>query len=112
MTNHNCGWLSESAQIWRRAKGARRQAPSDGRPLGAHTAASAGEQGPASGRGNAPSLPHVPAKALFFLSFLRRLIPLRMKRTRHQLAPLMARQEIVDRTVACRMPDFLLVGNF
>src|SRR5215469_3277329 len=49
---------------------------------------------------------------LFFIGFLCLLIPLRMKRTRHQLAPLMASQKIVDRTVACRMPDLLFVGNF
>src|SRR6266480_4529495 len=34
-----------------------------------------------------------------------------MKRTRHQLAPAMPVQKVVDRAVAGRMPDSLLIGR-
>ena len=34
-----------------------------------------------------------------------------MKRTRHQLAPAMPVQQVIDRAVACRMPDRFLVGR-
>ena len=48
----------------------------------------------------------------FFKSFLSREVALGMKRTRHQLAPAMPVQKIVDRAVAGRMPDRLFVGRF
>src|SRR5215470_12884 len=35
-----------------------------------------------------------------------------MKRTRHQLAPVMTGQKIVDRAVACWMPDRFFIGCF
>ena len=48
----------------------------------------------------------------FFKSFLSCEIALGMKWTRHQLAPAMPGQKIVDRAVAGRMPDRLFVGRF
>src|SRR5947209_15972301 len=47
----------------------------------------------------------------FFKSILRREVALGMKRTRHQLAPAVPLQEVVDRVVAGRMPDRFLVGR-
>src|SRR6516165_7059875 len=52
------------------------------------------------------------ARNLFFKVFLRLQIPVRMKRTRHQLAPVMAGQKIVDRAVACWVPNRLFIGCF
>src|SRR5262249_61025621 len=46
-----------------------------------------------------------------FKSILSRKVASGMKRTRHQLAPAMPGQEIVDRAVAGRMPDRLFVGR-
>src|SRR5215831_20951997 len=51
-------------------------------------------------------------ETFFFKVFLRLQIPVRMKRTRHQLAPVMAGQKIVDRAVACWVPDRLFIGCF
>src|SRR6266566_6679201 len=52
------------------------------------------------------------ARNLFFKVFLRLQIPVRMKGTRHQLAPVVAGQKIVDRAVACWVPDHLFIGCF
>ena len=51
-------------------------------------------------------------ETVFFKVFLRLQIPVRMIRTRHQLAPVMAGQKVVDRAVACWVPDCLFVGCF
>src|SRR5271165_1082591 len=47
----------------------------------------------------------------FFKSFLSRDVALGMKWTRHQLAPAVPNQKIVDRAVAGRMPDRLFIGR-
>src|SRR5215831_11048337 len=47
----------------------------------------------------------------FFKSVLSRKVALGMKRTRHQLAPAMPVQKIVDCAVAGRMPDRLFVSR-
>src|SRR5215475_6420501 len=47
----------------------------------------------------------------FFKSILRRKVALGMKRTRRQLAPAMPMQQVVDRAVAGRVPDRVLVGR-
>src|SRR5215468_10549419 len=47
----------------------------------------------------------------FFKSVLSLDVTLWMKWTRHQLAPAMPGQEIVDRAVAGRMPDRLFIGR-
>ena len=47
----------------------------------------------------------------FFKSFLSRRVTLGMKRTRHQLAPAMPVQKIVDCAVAGRVPDRLFIGR-
>src|SRR5580704_2611074 len=46
----------------------------------------------------------------FFKGILRLNVTLRMKRTRHQLAPAMPVEEIIDGAVAGRMADRLLIG--
>src|SRR5258708_27521327 len=46
----------------------------------------------------------------FFKSILRRQVALGMERTRHQFAPAVPVQEVIDRAVAGRMPDRFLVG--
>src|SRR5215468_9015466 len=51
-------------------------------------------------------------ETFFFKVFLRLQIAVRMKRTRHQLAPVMTGQKIVDRAVACWMPDRFFIGCF
>jgi hypothetical protein len=43
-------------------------------------------------------------ETVFFKVFLRLQIPVRMKGTWHQLAPIMTGQKIVDRAVACWGP--------
>jgi hypothetical protein len=50
-------------------------------------------------------------KPFFFKSFLSRDVALGMKWTRHQLAPAVPSQKIVDRAVAGRMPDRLFIGR-
>src|SRR5256885_6091316 len=60
----------------------------------------------------ATRLARLTSENLFFKRFLGFRIPFRMKRTRHQLAPLMASRQIIDRAVACRMANFLFVGQF
>src|SRR5215471_5400770 len=57
-------------------------------------------------------LGHRSSKPFFFKVFLRLQIAVRMKRTRHQLAPVMTGQKIVDRAVACWMPDRFFIGCF
>src|SRR5450755_1782414 len=47
----------------------------------------------------------------FFKGVLRREVAFGMKRTRHQLAPAMSIQKIVERAVAGRVPDGLLVSR-
>src|SRR5262249_50510168 len=47
----------------------------------------------------------------FFKGILRRQVALGMKRSRHQLAPAVPVQEVIDRAVAGRMPDRFLVGR-
>src|SRR6516164_6199927 len=47
----------------------------------------------------------------FFKGVLSRDVAFGMKRTRHQLAPAVPDQKIVDRTVAGLVPDGLLVGR-
>src|SRR5260221_13291535 len=47
----------------------------------------------------------------FFKSVLSREVALGMERTWHQLTPAMPVQKIVDRAVAGRMPDRLLIGR-
>jgi hypothetical protein len=49
-------------------------------------------------------------KSVFFKGILRRNVALRMKRTRHQLAPAMAVEKIIDGAVAGWMADRLLIG--
>jgi hypothetical protein len=56
-----------------------------------------------------PSSQHQESR--FFKSILRREVALGMKRTRHQLAPAVPMQEVVDRAVAGRMPDRFLVAR-
>src|SRR5215831_7697717 len=46
----------------------------------------------------------------FFKRVLSRKVALRMKWSRHQLAPAMPGQQIIDRAVAGRMSDRLFVG--
>src|SRR5580658_2280749 len=60
---------------------------------------------------NPPGLLHSIWKAVFFKSFLSRDVALGMKWTRHQLAPAVPSQKIVDRAVAGRMPDRLFIGR-
>src|SRR5215471_12116318 len=51
-------------------------------------------------------------ETVFFKVLLRLQIPVRMKGTRHQLAPIMTGQKIVDRAVACWVPDRLFISCF
>src|ERR1700681_4255061 len=50
-------------------------------------------------------------KRRFFKSVLSRDVAFGMERTRHQLAPAMPGQKIVDRAVAGLVPDGLFVGR-
>jgi hypothetical protein len=50
-------------------------------------------------------------KAVFFKSVLSRDVASGVKRTRHQLAPAVPRQKIIDRALAGFVPDGLFIGR-